>query len=72
MDDLNLYNCNKEELDMLVQATRIDFSKDIGMGFAIEKCAMLVREKGKIVELVGIDLPHGKNINRRVKVIKGT
>ena len=69
MDDLKLHNRNKKELDMLVQAIRIDFSKGIGMGFGIEKCAVLVIEKGKIVKLVGIDLPHGKNINKKVKVI---
>ena len=33
------------------------------MEFGIEKCAMLVMEKGKIVKLVGIELPDGKIIN---------
>ena len=32
------------------------------MEFGIEKCAMLVMEKGKIVKPVGIDLPDGKII----------
>ena len=32
------------------------------MGFGIEKCAMLVMEKGKIVKSVGIELPDGKVI----------
>ena len=32
------------------------------MGYDIEKCAMLVIEKGKIVKLVGIELPDGKVI----------
>ena len=32
----------------LVQTVRV-FSEDIGMEFGIEKCAMLVMEKGKIV-----------------------
>ena len=40
----------------LLQTIRI-FSKDIGMEFVIEKCAMLVTEKGKIVKSVGIELP---------------
>ena len=35
---------------------------DIGMEFDIEKCAMLVIEKGKIVKSVGIELPDGKVI----------
>ena len=59
MDDLKLYSCNEKELDSLVQTIRI-FSKDIGMVFSIEKCAILVIEKGKIVISVGIDLPVGK------------
>ena len=32
------------------------------MGFGIEKCAMLVMEKRKIVKSVGIALPDGKVI----------
>ena len=61
LDDLKLYSRNEKELDSLVQAIRI-FSKDIGMEFGIEKCAMLVIEKGKIVKSVGIELPDGKVI----------
>ena len=38
------------------------FSEDIGMEFVIEKCAMLVIEKGKIVKSVGVALPDGKII----------
>ena len=38
------------------------FSEDIGMEFGIEKCVMLVMEKGKIVKSVGIELPDGKII----------
>ena len=44
MDDLKLYGRNEKELDSLVQTIRI-FSKDIGMEFGIEKCAMLVIRK---------------------------
>ena len=61
MDDLKLYSRNQKELDSLVQTIRI-FSKGIGMEFGIEKCAMLVFEKGKIVKSVGIALPDGKVI----------
>ena len=32
------------------------------MEFGIEKCAMLVIEKGKIVKSVGIELPGGRVI----------
>ena len=45
----------------LVQTVRV-FSEDIGIEFGIEKCAMLVMEKGKIVKSVGIELPDGKVI----------
>ena len=46
-------------LDSLVQVVRV-FSEDIGMEFGLEKCAMLVMEKEKIVKSVGIELPDGK------------
>ena len=36
-------------MDSLAQAIRV-FSEDIGMEFGIEKCAMLVIGKGKIVK----------------------
>ena len=45
MDDLKLYSPSLKGLDLLVQ---IVFSEGIGMEFGIEKCAMLVMEKGKI------------------------
>ena len=61
MGDLKLYSRNEKGLDSLVQ-TILVFSKDIGMEFVIKKCAMLVIEKGKIVKLVGIELPDGKVI----------
>ena len=51
MDDLKLYSRNEKELDSLVQTIYI-FSKDIEMEFGIEKCTMLVIEKGKIVKLI--------------------
>ena len=61
MDDLNLYSRSDKRLDSLVQTVHV-FSKDIGMEFVIEKCAMLVMEKGKLVKSVGIELPDGKVI----------
>ena len=38
------------------------FSEDIRMDFGIEKCAMFVMEKGKIVKSVIIELPDGNVI----------
>ena len=49
MDYLKLYSRSEKGLDSLVQTVRI-FSEDIGMEFGIEKCAMLVMEKGKSQE----------------------
>ena len=48
-------------MDSLVETVRV-FSEDIGMQFGIEKCTMLVMEKGKIVKSVGIEFPDGKVI----------
>ena len=61
MDDLKFYSRSEKGLDSLVQTVRV-FSEDIGMEFGIEKCAMLVMEKGKIVKSVDIELPDGKVI----------
>ena len=49
-------------MDPLVQTVRV-FRKDIGMEFGIEKCAVLVMDKGKIVKSVGIQLPDGNVIS---------
>ena len=63
MDDLKLYCCHEKGLALLVQAIHV-FSEDLGIDFSIEKCAMLMIEKGKIVKSVGIELPDGKVIKR--------
>ena len=60
MDNFKLYSRSEKGLDSLVQTVRV-FSEDIGMlQFGIEKCAMLVMEKGKVVNSVDIELPDGK------------
>ena len=59
MFDFKLYSRSEKGLNSLVQAFRA-FSEDIGIEFGIEKCSMLVMEKGKIVKSVGIELPNGK------------
>ena len=61
MDDLKLHSRSEKGLGSLVQTVCV-FSEDIGMAFGIEKCAMLVMEKGKIVKSVGIELPESKVI----------
>ena len=61
MDDVKLYRRNDKGLDSLVQKIRA-FSEDTWMELGIEKCAMLVIEKGKIVKSVGKEWPDGKVI----------
>ena len=61
MDDLKLYSRSEKGLDSLVQIVHV-FSEDIGMEFGIKKSAMLVMDRGKIVNSVGIELPDGNVI----------
>ena len=56
-----MYSRREKGLDSLVETVPV-FSEDIGMEVSIEKCAMLVMEKGNIVKSVGIELPNGKVI----------
>ena len=56
-----MYSRHEKGLNSLGQTVRV-FSQDIGMEFGIEKCAILVMEKGKIVKSVGIELSDGKVI----------
>ena len=57
MDDLKLYTKSKRALDSLIQTVQI-FSKDIGMQLGIDKSAILVMKKGKIVQSDGTELPN--------------
>ena len=56
-----MYSKSEKALDSLIQTVTI-FSKDIGMQFGIDKCAMLVMKKGRIVKSDGIQLPNDKVI----------
>ena len=67
MDGLKLYSRSEKGLASLVQTVCV-FSEDIGMEFGIEKCAMLVMEKGKIVKSVGISIISSKVITGRWKL----
>ena len=46
-DDLKLHSRSEKGLDSFVQRVHV-FSEDIRMEFGIEKCAMLVRRKGRL------------------------
>ena len=61
MDDLKLHSRIEKGLDSWIKTIRV-FKEDIGMEFGIEKYAMFVKEKGKIVKSVGIELPDGQVI----------
>ena len=67
MDGLKLFSRGEKGLDSLVQIVCV-FSEDIGMELGIEKCAMLLMEKGKILKSVGIELPDGTVIKSLQKV----
>jgi len=61
MDDLKLYGKDREEVEKLVEVVHV-FSRDIGMEFGLDKCAVLTMKAGKKVECDGIELPDGKLI----------
>ena len=61
MDDFKLYCKSEKALDSLIQTVRI-FSEDIEMQCGINKCAMLVMKKGKIVMSDSMRLPNDKVI----------
>ena len=56
MDDLNLYAKSERKLDLFIQAMGI-FSDDVSMVFGLDKCAVLVMKRRKIVWTEGIQLP---------------
>ena len=61
MDDIKLFAKNEKELEALIHIVRI-YSRDIGMEFGIEKCAMLVMKSGKRHLTDGMELPNKDKI----------
>ena len=59
MDDLKLYGKSESDLEDLIEVVS-KFSKDIGMEFGLDKCGVLVIERGVKVKHEGIKLPDGK------------
>ena len=59
MDDIKLYGKSETELEALVELVRV-FSRDIGMEFGLDKCAVLSIRKGVKVHCDGIGLPSGE------------
>ena len=46
MDGIKLFAKNEKEVEIQIHAVR-RYSQDIGMEFGFEKCAMLVKKRGK-------------------------
>ncbi len=63
MDDIKLFAKNEKELETLILTVRI-YSRDIGMEFGIEKCAMLVMKSGKRQLTDGMELPNKDKIKK--------
>ena len=61
MDDLKLYGKSERELRELMRIVSL-YSRDIGMEFGFEKCAMLSIKNGVKVKSVGITVPSGEMI----------
>ena len=61
MDDIKLSAKNEKELETLIHTVRI-YSREIGMEFGIEKCAMLVMKSGKRQLTDGMELPNKDKI----------
>ena len=61
MDDLKVYGKNEKQVNTMINTVRI-FSQDICMEFGIDKCAVIVLKKGKLIKTEGITLPNGKEI----------
>ena len=61
MDDLKLYGKSERELESPIQTVRI-FSADVGIVFCLDKCAVLVLKRGKMVRIDGIELQNEKRM----------
>merc|ERR1712100_203692 len=59
MDDLKLYAKDEADLDKLINVVSV-FSRDIGMEFGLDKCAVLVMKRGIKARCEGIQLPDGR------------
>ena len=61
MDDIKLFAKIEKELETLIHTIRI-YSKNIGIEFGLEKCALLVMKSGKRHLTDGIELPNQDKI----------
>ena len=61
MYDLKLFVKRKNQTDSLVQTVHI-FSEDTGMQFRIQKCGVLIMQRGKVIRKDGIRLSDGQDM----------
>ena len=61
MDDLKLYGKSEKQVDTLLNTVRV-FSQDIGMQFGVNKCAVLVLKRGKVVRCERVEMPNNQVI----------
>ena len=61
VDDIKLFAKNENELATVIHTIRI-YSRDIGMEFGREKCAMLVMKSSKQQLTDGMELPNQDKI----------
>ena len=66
MDNIKLFAKNGKELKILIQAVRI-YSRDIGIEFGREKCAVLIMRSRKQEMTEGIKLPNQQKIRTLVE-----
>ena len=61
MDDLNIFAKNEREINGLISTVQI-LNNDIGMGFGIKMCGVLVLKRGKTVSSEGAEMPDDERI----------
>ena len=63
MDDLKLHERSEEELESLINVVWV-FSRVIGLGFGLDKCAVLVLKQGLKFHCEEVVLPDGQLVGK--------
>ena len=61
MDDLKLHGKSESEIKGLMSTVEV-FSQDTGVEFSIEKCGVIIMNRGKVQSTDGMKLPSGKKM----------
>ena len=59
MDDVKVVGKNENQWDILINTVRL-FTEDIIMNFGLDKCAVLIMRRGKVISMEGVTLPNGE------------